>query len=291
MLLRTFGDWTAAAEEFGEMEKSHLRLSIRLVLVCSAFVALDVSAARAADLASGPTPDFAGETAPTPSGWTFTVAPYLFAAGISGDVAQFGAPTVHVNADFSDLFDHLKFGGMLATEARNGPFGIATDFIYVDVGENVTGPGPFGVTVGLTEKVFTGTALPEYRILQSSVGSLDAMAGVRVWNVTGDLKFSGGPFGGRTFNEDQTWVDGMAGVKGRVNLAPGLYLTDWGMIGAGGARVDWDLLGAVGLDVTKSFSLLAGYRAIGVDYSHDGFVFNAVEQGPGFGRGSSVLTA
>ncbi|MGO7778185.1 hypothetical protein ACC741_37130, partial [Rhizobium johnstonii] len=30
----------------------------------------------------------------SPSGWTFTVAPYFWMAGISGDIAQFGLPEV-----------------------------------------------------------------------------------------------------------------------------------------------------------------------------------------------------
>jgi hypothetical protein len=251
------------------------------IAISAIVVVLAGASGYAADLPAGPTPDFAGETAPAPSGWTVTVAPYLFAAGIAGDVGIHGSPTVHVSADFGDIFDHLKFGGMLASEARNGAFGVFSDLIYVKVGENVT--GPFGGTVGVTQSTFTGTAMGEYRILQSAAGSVDAMAGVRVWNLSGDLNFSGGILGTRAFSKSQTWVDGMAGVKGRINLAPRLYLTDWGMVGAGGASIDWDLLGAVGFDVTKSFSLLAGYRAIGVDYSHGGFLFNVVEQGPVLG--------
>jgi hypothetical protein len=236
--------------------------------------------ALAADLPQSPAPDFAGETAPA-SGWTFSVTPYLFAAGISGNVAQGGTPTIHVDADFNDLLQHLKFGAMMTGEARNGAFGIFSDLMYVKIGENVD--GPLGATVGLTSSTFTGTAMGEYRVWESAAGSLDAMAGIRLWSLDSKLTFNGGPLDGRSFGQTETWVDGMVGIKDRLNLGGKFYATNWAMIGAGGASIDWDLLAGIGYDLNKSFSLVGGYRAVGVDYSHDGFVFDVVQQGPFMG--------
>ena len=85
---------------------------IRKLSSHAGFALVSIVPGRAADLAASPGPDFAGETAATPSGWTFTVAPYLFAAGLSGQVAQFGAPPVNVSLDFGDILNHLKFGAM-----------------------------------------------------------------------------------------------------------------------------------------------------------------------------------
>jgi hypothetical protein len=52
----------------------------------------------------------APEPVPVESGgWTFTVAPYFWAAGISGDVAQFGAPEVAVDQTCSDILSDLDF--------------------------------------------------------------------------------------------------------------------------------------------------------------------------------------
>jgi hypothetical protein len=42
----------------------------------------------------------------------------------------------------------------------------------------------------------------------------------------------------------------------------------------------WDVMGGVGYRFTDSFSTLLGYRALGVDYRDDGFVFDVVQQGP-----------
>ncbi|MDF2811909.1 MAG: hypothetical protein K0S56_2940 [Microvirga sp.] len=59
-----------------------------------------------------------------------------------------------------------------------------------------------------------------------------------------------------------------------------VYLTGWGNVGAGRAKLDWDVAAAVGYQIKDSLSAIAGYCALGVDYSHDGFVFDVVQKGP-----------
>jgi hypothetical protein len=261
-----------------------MRNSIFLVLLSSALAVLSVVPGRAADLPATPTPDFVGETAAMPSGWTFNLAPYAWASGISGKVAAFGAPSVNVDLSFSDALHHLDGIPVMAVgEARNGRFGIFDDILYVKLGANATGPLGFA-TVSLTSSEFAGTAMGEYRIVENSTGSLDAMAGVRVWDVQTGLgfhtAFPGHP--GGSFSDGATWVDPMIGAKGRIKVGGRFYLTDWAMIGGFGASstIDWDVMGGVGYDFNKTFSMVAGYRALGVNYSKGGFVFDVVQQGP-----------
>jgi hypothetical protein len=54
------------------------------------------------------------------------------------------------------------------------------------------------------------------------------------------------------------------------------------MIGGFGAGSDltWDVLAAAGYQWNDRFSLVAGYRALGVDYDKDGFVYDVVQHGP-----------
>ena len=70
-------------------------------------------------------------------------------------------------------------------------------------------------------------------------------------------------------------------MKGRCPINPQFYLTSWALIG-GGASSDlvWDVMGGVGYQFTDSFSAVIGYRAAGVDYANDGFVYDVVQQGP-----------
>jgi len=39
-------------------------------------------------------------------------------------------------------------------------------------------------------------------------------------------------------------------------------------------------MGGIGFQFTNSFSAEIGYRAAGVDYENDGFVYDTVQQGP-----------
>ena len=77
---------------------------------------LPATFARAADAAAEPPPEYA---APADE-WTFTLAPYLWAAGIQGDIGLFGRQPIEVDMSFGDIFSDLRFGGMLVGELHNG---------------------------------------------------------------------------------------------------------------------------------------------------------------------------
>ncbi|ABR62597.1 hypothetical protein GOC91_21435 [Sinorhizobium medicae] len=237
--------------------------------------------ATAADIYSPVAPETQQVT--TESGWTFSFSPYFWAAGLSGDIEQFGLPAVDVDASFSDVFDHLDFALMATAEARNGPYSIFGDAIYIKLsGEGGTPRGIIADDVKLSTETFTGTLGAGYAIYEDSAARLDIVGGLRVWSVESELSFSGGilPPGGVSRSDDATWVDGIAGFRGTYSFTPEVYLTGWGLVGAGGADLDWDVAAAIGYRFSDTISALAGYRALGVDYSNDGFVFDVVEQGP-----------
>ncbi|MBB2750863.1 UNVERIFIED_ORG: hypothetical protein GGI57_001539 [Rhizobium aethiopicum] len=71
----------------------------------------------------------------------------------------------------------------------------------------------------------------------------------------------------------------MAGLRGVYSLTPTVYLTGWGLIGAGGADLDWDV-GGVGYKWNDTISAFIGYRALGVNYSNDTLTNDIVEHGP-----------
>ena len=98
-----------------------------------------------------------------------------------------------------------------------------------------------------------------------------------------ELSFHGGILGGRSRTDNATWVDGLVGFKGTYAITPEVYLTGWGLVGAGGADLDWDFAAAIGYRFADNVSAVAGYRALGVDYSNDDFVFDVVQQGPMLG--------
>ncbi len=224
--------------------------------------------------------------------WSVAVAPYLWAAGLKGDVAQFGAPAVSIDASFSDIFDHLDFGAMFVAEVRYDRFGLFIDFAYVKLsGSRATPLGVIADSVTLDSETLMFTAAPEYRILESPLGTLDLMAGIRVWDVQSELFFTGGLLNGFSASDGDTWVDPLVGAKGRYNLTDAVFLTGWGMVGGFGVSSDimWDVFGGVGYQFNDRFSAVVGYRAVGVDYSNDAFLFERRPARARAGRGPALL--
>ena len=253
--------------------RSRLKYLVLALLTCGQANAADVPA---------PVMETVEEPAqPGEPRWSFATAPYLWAAGISGDIAQFGLPTVSVDTSFSDIFDNLDFGAMFVNELRYDRFGLVTDFIYVKIsGEKGTPLGLLADSVSVDTQSLIFTAAGEYRILEQPDATLDLMAGARVWSVDTDISFAGGPLGGITGSDGDTWVDAMVGFKGRINMTPEWYLSGWAMAGGGSSDFMWDLWGGVGYQFTDQFAAVAGYRGLGVDYENDGFVFDAIQHGP-----------
>ncbi len=57
--------------------------------------------------------------------WQFQIAPYVWAAGMEGDVATLpGVPAASVDASFTDILEILNAAFMIAGEAHNGRFGL-----------------------------------------------------------------------------------------------------------------------------------------------------------------------
>jgi len=235
--------------------------------------------AGAADAISATAP----EAAPVlEDGWTFSVTPYFWAAGISGETQQFGVPiVVDIDSDFSDILDNLDFAAMAIAEARYGHYSVYGDLIYTKLGASSS--TPFGIladSVDVTSSTFAGLAAAGYSVLDGPAGHLDIVGGVRVWSVDTEISFNGGLLDGRSVDDGATWVDAMVGVRGNYAFTQNFYATGWGLIGAGGADLDWDVEAGLGYRFNETFSATVGYRAMGVDYNDDGFLFDVVEQGP-----------
>ena len=135
-------------------------------------------------------------------------------------------------------------------------------------------------SVDVDTSTFAGLAGAGYSVLEGPSGRLDVVGGVRVWSVDTDISFSGAFLDGQTRSDGATWVDGLVGVRGNYAFTPQFYAVGWGLVGAGGADVDWDVMAGLGYNINDTFSATLGYRALGVDYSDDGFLFDVVQQGP-----------
>jgi hypothetical protein len=253
-------------------------IDLRLLGAATALAVLFSTSALAADVApllQQPQPVEAQDD------WSFAASPYFWGASLSGKTKQFGLPTVKIDADFGDILSNLDFAAMAAAEFRYQRFSVIGDFMYSKLG--ATGHTPFGVltdSVSVTSETFSGLIGVGYAVVDDPAGHLDVVAGARVWSVSTDIQLNGGPLAGVGGDDSATWVDAVAGLRGKYFLTPEWYLSAWGFVGAGGADIDWDVAAGVGYQFNDTISAIAGYRAMGVDYRQDGFVFDTVQQGP-----------
>ncbi|MHC2296657.1 hypothetical protein ACVJBD_000863 [Rhizobium mongolense] len=236
---------------------------MRVILVQAAVLCASLAAAssgRTADIAPG-IPE--AKVVESESGWSYTAAPYFWAAGLSGDMAQFGLPEVHIDASFGDILENLDFAFMAAGEARHDRFSIFGDIMYTKLGADAnTRNGILADSVDVTSKTFAGLLGAGYSVLENQSGHLDIVGGVRVWSVDTTIGLNGGILGGREADDGATWVDALAGVRGNYFFTPEIYVTG-GLVGGGGADIDWDVSLALGYKFTDTISAVAGYRAVG----------------------------
>lgn len=75
----------------------------------------------------------------------------------------------------------------------------------------------------------------------------------------------------------ESWIDPLIGFRGRLNLTDKLYLAARGDIGGFGvgSELAWNAFGSLGYQWTDRFSTELGYRYLSMDYSDNGFIFDA----------------
>jgi len=222
----------------------------------------------------------------TPSGddaWEFQVIPYLWMAGVKGDVTVKGR-RASVDTSFSDILDNLDFGGMLHLEAAKGKWAFFGDSTYVKLSVDRT-LIDVGTELALVE--FGGA----YRFAELPLGkdanrllSLEVLAGGRYNYLKSEVEI----LGLLDSKESQDWVDPIVGVRLTAGLTEKLSLRvrgDIGGFGIGSASdFAWNVVAALGYQVSRRITLAAGYRILDVDYDRGSglrlFEYDVTTSGP-----------
>lgn len=214
--------------------------------------------------------------------WTFTLSPYLWAAGIQGKTGTLaGLPAADVDQSFGDIFDDLEPSGMLFYTARKGRFGIAGDIQYVEVLAKSNALAPLFGREELRSKSFILSVLGEYLIYADARAHLRLAGGARLWSVDTELKLSSGLLPGREIKGDETWIDPLVGMSGVLDIGPKVFLRGWAFVGGFGIGSDFtaDLFGGIGYRFTDSISSTLGYRWLKVDYEDGDFLYDVRQDG------------
>lgn len=208
--------------------------------------------------------------------WNVFVAPYLMGAAMSGATTVRGVE-VDVDMSASDIFSNLQFGAMGVIVARKGDWGFGSDVIWMAL----------GTTVRDTNVDFNQGAFAFYGLRRLSAAA-DVTFGLRVNTLQGELTFKGPDV---TRNQDQTWVDPIAGVTLRTPAGRPVQVRLYSEIGGFGAGSDftWQIFPTASIRLSSKASLELGYRWLDVDYTtgegNTEFRYDVLTQGPVFGFG------
>lgn len=217
----------------------------------------------------------------SPEEWEFSVAPYIFFSGLNGTIGV-QRQTALVNARFPDIFRNLDFAMMGTFEARKGNWMILTDAMYMSLsGKRIT-PSPFfsDIDVEVKETIID----PEigYRVVRRERGTIDLLAGVRIWHVKPHLTFQPRILPLVDVEESKNWADPVIGVRGIGNLSQRVFVTGKFDVGGFGVGSDFtgQAFGGAGFQVKPRIALIGGYRYLRADYvSDEGFVFKTTMSG------------
>ncbi|MCA3218625.1 MAG: hypothetical protein ING59_08725 [Burkholderiales bacterium] len=242
------------------------------------------------------------EAQSTTAPWTFQASIYAYLPTIGGrtsfPVPPGGGNSVSVDVD--TILDNLKFTFMGTFEARRGTYGMFTDVMYLNIGEDVSGTRavsiggvlPIGgaADAAFDQKGWVWTLGGTYNVLSTPTYSMDLIGGLRLldikqeltWTLTGNV--GSVPVVDRSGRRDaslQNW-DGVVGVKGRAVLgASGAWFMPYYFdIGTGESDLTWQ--GIVGLGYKFGWGdVVAAWRYLDYDMKSGKAIESLNFNGPG----------
>lgn len=227
----------------------------------------------------------AGANAQQASGWQFEATPYLWLAGMQGDVGVGPVTVEGAQANFGDIMKSLRAGFMGAFEARKNRFGVLFDAIYMQLSQSTPAPAPFpgDIHARPTQQAYTLAAL--WRV--DDAHNVDLVGGVRVNDVRLDLDLSASALApqGRSSTQNRTWADAIVGARAQYAIAPQWTLVGYVDLGGGGSDFTWQALAGANYAISPTMTAKFGYRYLKVDDHRDNFLYDVATGGPYAGIG------
>jgi hypothetical protein len=216
------------------------------------------------------------------SDWTFSVAPYLWLAGVNGGVTGPRGNSANFDASIGDVLDHFQGGLMLLGEVRNRRWGVFADFDYVHLEGTKETFNPLLGQPSASMKQYLGTLTGEYRFFDSNAFTLDGMFGVRVMSINTELSFSGALLPPRSDNGSTTWADPIVGLKARLPFGDSGFFANAYFDVGGGPNEDltYQAYGGFGYSFDRTVSAFVGYRYLVMEHQDGNLSLNLNQQGP-----------
>jgi hypothetical protein len=192
-------------------------------------------------------------------------------------------PSASATIGPGQLIEHLSWVPFMGSaEFRNGPIGLAIDYLHAPVRAGINtrnivfGGGGVGTTAD------TGSAIFLYRAIAQPDQYLDVGAGVRVWGFNTDLRLNQGLLPAVSITDGGAWADPLLAVRYHRELGNGFGATAYGDVGGFGlaAQVDWEVIGTVDYALKPGIDLHAGFRSLNFNQSVPAAGINVHMYGP-----------
>ena len=213
------------------------------------------------------------------SDWRVGISIYGWFPGLHGSVGALGH-NASVHVPFSDLFHTLKGIIPIAVEADKGRFVMPVDFLWmklgVDNGIPVNDFGQTSINTHMTQSILTPKL--GYRLYDGEHLKVDALGGIRYWYVGLNNTLEPSGIG---HSRSGNWVDGLGGARFILPMGEKAAITVAGDAGAGGANLDYQVLGLLNYNFTPKFGVAVGWRYLYEDYrpTNHLFVYNVAISG------------
>jgi opacity protein-like surface antigen len=217
--------------------------------------------------------------------WHFATVPHLWAAGIDGDFTLSGI-NADLNIGFDQIAEHLEGGLMTYLELRKRKFGFYANPLYMkltgDADVRTGGDADFEQQLWIVE--FGGFYNLGVWGGEKPV-ALDVIAGGRYWNNHIEADFTGPIIGSVGHASTEDFIDPLVGLRANQHFAEKFSWSIRGDIGGFGVSdsssdFSWQAMGLLGYDLSKKFSLWAGYRALALEKEDGNREYDLILHGP-----------
>ena len=215
---------------------------------------------------------------PSTSGWRFSFEPLAWLGPFSGTVAA-GSSSVTVDLTFKEFFENVDLSTALVFEAVHGLWGVNIDLMNVNVSRPAQ--SPVFSDAGGDMEISATTIAPAlaYAFVDQEPWRVTATAGARIWIVNADLFFDDGT---EAIQGDAVvWTDPIIGAGASVAPSSRWTLRADADVGGFGlaSKLTWQAAARAGYRFGETWQLEFGYRALSVDYSSSGVVYDVLHQG------------
>ena len=210
--------------------------------------------------------------------WEFEFTPYIWAAGLDGDVSTGGVASPVENDNEFFTLENLDLMGSATFEARKHNWALLFDGLYMKYSDDFSNPS--FATHLVNEGGFFEAAV-SYRFEQLKF--MEFIAGARYVFVNLDLALTPGS----AVKASKDWVDPVLGLRFTWEMTEHFLMRLRGDLGGFGAGSDLVSSAALTLEyrLSEMFALKAGYRFMKGEFEDQDFVHDVSLSGFGIGLG------